>query len=159
MQRVDFYKLTRPVQERFLGSVRGSGMPVPILELRVGPREPLVWCGMSAGATLLLLILYRIGYGSLTSGLAIHPDYRGRRLADAAARLLQRHLLLELGYHRLQLECYGFNERAIRHAERAGFVREGVRRKAYWRHGRWNDGVLFSLVREDPEQDGGVPPC
>jgi RimJ/RimL family protein N-acetyltransferase len=82
-------------------------------------------------------------------GLAVHPDFRGRRIADEAARLLQRHLLDDLGYHRLQLEIYGFNERAIRHAERAGFVREGVRRKAYDRHGEWVDGVLFGLVRED----------
>jgi RimJ/RimL family protein N-acetyltransferase len=82
-------------------------------------------------------------------GLAVHPAFRGRRLADEAARLLQRHLLLELGYHRLQLEVYGFNERAIHHAERAGFVREGVRRKAYHRHGEWVDGVLFGLIRED----------
>jgi RimJ/RimL family protein N-acetyltransferase len=83
--------------------------------------------------------------------LAIHPDFRGRRLADRAARLLQRHLLLERDFHRLQLECYGFNERAIRHAERAGFVHEGTKRKAYWRHGEWVDGVLFGLVREDLE--------
>ena len=87
-------------------------------------------------------------------GLAIHPDFRGRHLADEAARRFQRHLIFELGYHRLQLECYGFNERAIRHAERAGFVREGVKRKAYWRHDRWNDGVLFGLVREDVEGEG-----
>ena len=33
--------------------------------------------------------------------------------------------------------------------ESAGFVREGVRRQAYWRHGEWVDGVLFGLVRED----------
>jgi RimJ/RimL family protein N-acetyltransferase len=82
-------------------------------------------------------------------GLAIQPDFRGRRLADEAARLFQRHLIFDLGFHRLQLECYGFNERAIRHAERAGFVREGVKRKAYERHGEWVDGVLFGLVRED----------
>jgi RimJ/RimL family protein N-acetyltransferase len=82
-------------------------------------------------------------------GLAIHPDFRGRRLADEAARLFQRHLILDLGFHRLQLEIYGFNERAIAHAERVGFVREGVRRKAYWRHGDWVDGVLFGLVQED----------
>jgi RimJ/RimL family protein N-acetyltransferase len=85
-------------------------------------------------------------------GLAIHPDFRGRHLADEAARLLQRHLLEDLGFHRLQLECYGFNERAIRHAERSGFVREGVRRKAYWRHGEWVDGVLFGLLPEDLDQ-------
>jgi RimJ/RimL family protein N-acetyltransferase len=85
-------------------------------------------------------------------GLAIHPDFRGRHLADEGAKLLQRHLLFELGYHRLQLECYGFNERAIQHAERAGFVREGVKRKAYWRHGEWVDGVLFGLLAEDVER-------
>jgi RimJ/RimL family protein N-acetyltransferase len=84
-------------------------------------------------------------------GLAVHPDFRGRRLSDEAARLFQRHLIFDLDFHRLQLECYGFNDRAIRHAERAGFVREGVKRKAYQRHGEWVDGVLFGVIREDLE--------
>jgi RimJ/RimL family protein N-acetyltransferase len=83
--------------------------------------------------------------------LAVHPDFRGRRLADEAARRFQRHLIFDLGFHRLQLEIYGFNERAQAHAERAGFVREGVRRKAYDRHGEWVDGVIYGLVREDLE--------
>jgi RimJ/RimL family protein N-acetyltransferase len=82
-------------------------------------------------------------------GLAIHPEFRGRRLADEAARLFQRHLIDDLGFHRLQMEVYGFNERALAHAERAGFTREGVRRKAYWRNDEWVDGVLFGLVAED----------
>ncbi|HWQ23521.1 MAG TPA: GNAT family protein, partial [Gaiellaceae bacterium] len=80
---------------------------------------------------------------------------RGRRVGDEAARLLQRYLFAELGFHRLQLEIYGFNERAMRHAERAGFVREGVRRKAYWRHGEWVDGVLYGLVAEDLADGAG----
>ena len=84
-------------------------------------------------------------------GLAMHPDFRGNRMADEAARELQRHVLFDLGYHRLQLECYGFNDRAIRHAERAGFVREGVKRKAYLRHGEWVDGIMFGLLKEDLE--------
>jgi RimJ/RimL family protein N-acetyltransferase len=83
--------------------------------------------------------------------LAVHPDYRGHRVSDEAARQLQSHLVRDLGYHRLQLEIYGFNERAQRHAERVGFLREGVRRRAYWRHGGWVDGVLFALVRDDLE--------
>jgi RimJ/RimL family protein N-acetyltransferase len=45
--------------------------------------------------------------------LAVHRDFRGRGLADEAARLLQRHLLFDLDYHRLELEIYGFNERAL----------------------------------------------
>jgi RimJ/RimL family protein N-acetyltransferase len=82
-------------------------------------------------------------------GLAVHPSFRGRGVADEAARILQRHLFDELGFHRLELACYGFNERAIRHSERVGFVREGVKRKAYLRHGEWQDAVLFALLRED----------
>jgi RimJ/RimL family protein N-acetyltransferase len=85
-------------------------------------------------------------------GLAVHPDFRGRRLADEAARMFDRHLLFDLDYHRLELEIYGFNERAMRHAERIGFVREGVRRRAYQRHGDWVDGVLYGLLREDLER-------
>ena len=81
--------------------------------------------------------------------LAIHPSFRGRHVSDEAARMLQRHLILELGYHRLELEIYGFNERAMRHAERSGFVREGVKRKAYDRHGEWVDGVLYAIVEDD----------
>jgi len=85
-------------------------------------------------------------------GLAVHPDFRGGRISDEAARLFQRHLIRDLGFHRVQLEVYGFNERAMRHAERSGFTREGVRRKAYWRNEEWVDGVLFGLVAEDLER-------
>jgi RimJ/RimL family protein N-acetyltransferase len=82
-------------------------------------------------------------------GLAVHPDFRGAKVGDAAARQLQRHLVGDLGFHRLQMEIYGFNERAMAHAERSGFIREGVRRRAYWRNDEWVDGVLYGLVAED----------
>jgi steroid delta-isomerase len=89
-------------------------------------------------------------------GLAVHPGYRGHRVSDEAARLLQRHLVEDLGYHRLELEIYGFNERAQKHAERVGFLREGVRRRAYWRHGTWVDGTLFALVRDDLDVSAAI---
>jgi hypothetical protein len=88
--------------------------------------------------------------------LAVHPDFRGRRSSDDAAGLLQRHLFHDLGYHRLQLEIYGFNERAQQHADRVGYIREGRKRKAYWRHGGWVDGVLYGLVAEDVELSDAV---
>ena len=85
-------------------------------------------------------------------GLAIHPRFGGRGLGDEAARLFQRHLIFDLGFHRLQMEVYGYNERAQRHAERAGWVKEGVRRKAYLHGDEWVDGVLYGVVREDLEE-------
>jgi RimJ/RimL family protein N-acetyltransferase len=106
--------------------------------------------GERAGAMAFLVANRRSRIANLY-GLMIHPDYRGRGLADAAARVFSRHLILDLDFHRLELECYGFNERAIRHAERT-YVREGVKRKAYWRDGDWVDGVTFSLIREDLDE-------
>jgi RimJ/RimL family protein N-acetyltransferase len=81
--------------------------------------------------------------------LAVHPRFRGRRLADDAARQFQRLLLQELDFHRVELEIYAFNERACAHAERSGFVREGRKRKAYLKDGAWVDSVLYALVAED----------
>jgi RimJ/RimL family protein N-acetyltransferase len=83
--------------------------------------------------------------------IMLDPSFRGRGLAAAATKLLVRHLVFDLDYHRVQLEVYGFNEAAQRHFERVGFSREGVRRQAYWRHGGWVDGILYGLVREDLE--------
>jgi RimJ/RimL family protein N-acetyltransferase len=82
-------------------------------------------------------------------GLAVHPDHRGRGVADQGARLLQAYLFDELGFHRLELACYAYNDRAIRHAERVGFVREGVKRRAYLRHGEWQDAVEFGLLADE----------
>jgi RimJ/RimL family protein N-acetyltransferase len=80
---------------------------------------------------------------------ALLPEHRGTGVADEAARLFQRHLLVELGFHRIELQIFSFNERAIAHAERVGFVREGVKRRAYLRDGEWKDAVLFSLLAEE----------
>jgi RimJ/RimL family protein N-acetyltransferase len=80
---------------------------------------------------------------------AVHPRFRGRGIGDAAVRLFQRHLLVELEMHRIELQIYGFNERAIAQAERTGYVREGVKRKAYLKNGEWEDAVLFGLLRDE----------
>jgi RimJ/RimL family protein N-acetyltransferase len=86
-------------------------------------------------------------------GLALHPDHRGGGAAVEAQRLLQRHLIRDLGFHRLQLEVYGFNTRAQAHAEKAGYTREGVRRNAYRYGDGWTEGVLYGFVAEDLDDD------
>jgi RimJ/RimL family protein N-acetyltransferase len=141
--------------EPFLAAVRSSDQEAVRAEIERSEREPDAFGvfvieaeGSRTGTLTFERTNARSRIARLT-GLAVHPDFRTRGLAGAAARLIQRHLLVELQYHRLELEVYSFNERAIRHAERAGFVREGVRRKAYWRHGAWRDGIMFGLVRED----------
>jgi hypothetical protein len=67
----NFYKLGRPVQDRLIGCINGTGLPAPILSARGGPVEPFLWL-LGAGAGLVgVLVLYRLGLGALDSGLAI----------------------------------------------------------------------------------------
>ena len=141
--------------EPFLGAVSAKDPDAVAAEIERSEREPhdfgrfvIEVDGERAGAMGFELANRRSRVAHLER-LAVHPSFRGRRVADEAARRFQLHLVRDLGYHRLQLEIYGFNERAIAHAERAGFVREGVRRRTYWRHGEWTDGVLFGLVADE----------
>lgn len=71
MQKSNFYEFTRPVQERFIGSVNGTGMPTPLLERRGGPSLPMGWLGLTVGGVVALFVLFPLGLGNLESGLAI----------------------------------------------------------------------------------------
>jgi RimJ/RimL family protein N-acetyltransferase len=141
--------------EPYLAARRARDPDAVLAEIERSRREPaefgvfVIEVDDRLAGTMAFEVANRRSRIAHLGGLALHPDHRGRGLADEAARALQRHLLLDLGYHRLQLEIYGFNERAMRHAERVGFRREGVKRKAYRRHGGWCDGVLYGLIRED----------
>ena len=141
----------------FLAAVRAQDREAVLAEIERSEREPehygvfVIEADGEAAGTMSFEVSNRRSRIASLGGLAVHPSFRGRRIADDAAQLFQRHLIRDLGYHRLQLEIYGFNERAIAHAERAGFVHEGVRRKAYWRHGEWVDGILFGLIEEELE--------
>lgn len=141
--------------EPFLAAVRAKGREDILGEIDRSEAEPDAFGvflievdGERAGTMRFERVNVRSRIANL-GGLAVHPDFRGAKVADTAATLFQRHLLDELGFHRLQMEIYGFNKRAMRHAERSGFVHEGVRRKAYWRNDEWVDGVLYGLVAED----------
>ena len=81
--------------------------------------------------------------------LMIDPAFRGRGLATRAVLELVTRVFEERGLHRIEAEVYGFNTPAQRMFERAGFTREGVRRRAYHRAGDWQDGVRFGLLADE----------
>ncbi|KAB2972837.1 GNAT family N-acetyltransferase [Streptomyces sp. SS1-1] len=87
----------------------------------------------------------------------IGPRGRGRGLGTEATRLIVGHGFEQLGLHRIQLEAYGHNARALRVYEKAGFVREGVRREADFRDGRWLDWVLMAVLEQEWAAHRGHP--
>jgi RimJ/RimL family protein N-acetyltransferase len=81
--------------------------------------------------------------------LMLEPALRGRGLAVGAVRELCTRLVRDRDVHRIEAEVYGFNASAQRVFERAGFIREGVRRQAYDRAGGWQDGIRYGLLADE----------
>ncbi|NUR43481.1 MAG: GNAT family N-acetyltransferase, partial [Streptomyces sp.] len=77
------------------------------------------------------------------------PGGRDRGIGTEATRLVVGYGFEELGLHRIQLEVYGHNTRALRAYEKAGFAREGVRREADLRDGRWVDWVVMAVLEQE----------
>ena len=88
------------------------------------------------------------------SRVMVRPDRRRSGIAGTAIELACAHALVDHGMHRVQAECYGDNPAAHRLFERAGFTREGIRRRAYWRRGGWLDGIMFGLLAEEFSLEG-----
>ena len=103
--------------------------------------------GERVGAVRVTTVNRRSRIASVET-LIVHPTARGRRLGVAILKALARDRFAR-GVHRLEAEVYGFNTPALRTFDAAGFTREGVRRRAYDRHGAWQDGVRFGLLADD----------
>ena len=86
---------------------------------------------------------------SCTFRTLIGPRGRGRGLGTEATRLIVGYGFEHLGLHRIELEAYGHNARALRVYEKVGFVVEGVRREADLRDGEWVDWVVMGLLDRD----------
>ncbi|MBI5841000.1 MAG: GNAT family N-acetyltransferase [Chloroflexi bacterium] len=66
-----------------------------------------------------------------------------------AMTLLLRHCFQTLNLNRVCLKVYADNPRAIRAYEKAGFVEEGRMREAVFKHGKYDDIILMSVLRSE----------
>ena len=82
--------------------------------------------------------------------LFLGAPFHGRGLGTDAVRTMARHLVDDLGHHRLVIDPAAHNERAIRCYEKVGFKRVGVQRE-YWldADGVWRDGLLLDLLAKE----------
>ncbi|WP_105975060.1 GNAT family N-acetyltransferase [Streptomyces geranii] len=86
------------------------------------------------------------GARSCTFRTLIGPRGRGRGLGTEATRLIVGYGFERLGLHRVELQAYADNLRALRVYEKVGFVVEGVRREVQVRGGEWVDEVLMAVL-------------
>lgn len=84
-----------------------------------------------------------------TFGIMIGPKFQNQGIGTDATAVLLRYGFTELNLHRIQLEAFGFNERAIATYRKAGFREEGRRRDSIYRNGAYHDEVLMSILRHE----------
>lgn len=80
-------------------------------------------------------------------GITVAPAYRRRGYGAEAQRLLAAYLFATYPIERVEAETDVTNAAEQRALERAGFTREGVLRRAQFRHGAWHDLVMYSVLR------------
>jgi hypothetical protein len=73
MLKVQFFTLSRPLQDHFVDATRGIGIPVPILERHEPQRRHLLWIGIAVGLVLAWALFSVLGFGDLSHSWAIAP--------------------------------------------------------------------------------------
>ncbi|UCC11821.1 MAG: GNAT family N-acetyltransferase [candidate division WOR-3 bacterium] len=73
----------------------------------------------------------------------------GKGYARDALETYLRWLFDDIGIHRVTLECYSTNMRAVKFYERLGFNKEGVLREAVLIDGTYHDVFSFGLLKRD----------
>jgi RimJ/RimL family protein N-acetyltransferase len=92
-------------------------------------------------------------HGDTFVGIGIgEPDYRGKGYGTDAMRVILRFAFMELNLHRVSLDVFEYNPRAIRSYEKAGFVIEGRKRRVVNRDGRRWDDIYMGILREEWER-------
>lgn len=76
-------------------------------------------------------------------------NYWSKGYGTDAVRTILRFAFEQMGLNRVELEVYDFNPRAVRAYEKAGFRRDGVRREALYRDGKFHDIYLMGILREE----------
>lgn len=85
-----------------------------------------------------------------TFGIAVgDKDYWSKGYGTEAARLLIAYGFEQLNLHRINSFAFAFNERSIRMHKAIGFKQEGLRRELIFKNGKFQDDVIFGLLRTE----------
>ncbi|MFD8558257.1 GNAT family N-acetyltransferase [Streptosporangium canum] len=79
----------------------------------------------------------------------IGPRAFGKGYGTEAIRLVLDHVFATTELHRVGLEVFDFNDRALHVYRKVGFVEEGVRRDVLRWNGEWHHSIMMSVLAPD----------
>jgi RimJ/RimL family protein N-acetyltransferase len=86
---------------------------------------------------------------ALDIGFAIVPSERDKGYATEAMKIMTDYLSLSKEIVRLRVRTDTRNLASQRVLEKAGFLKEGLLRKAAFIRGDWRDLFIYSILREE----------
>lgn len=102
----------------------------------------------------IALFDFHWNHGEAWVGIGIgEREYRGKGFGTDAMRVLLRYAFTELNLNRITLVVFGYNPRAMRSYEKAGFVLEGRLRQCLHRDGQWWDEVFMGILKDEWERN------
>lgn len=96
--------------------------------------------------------LWRISERNRSAMLTIFigpREHWGRGYGTDALRLALHQAFGAMNLRRVELHVFDFNQRAIASYEKVGFHREGARRQALSRHGRYQDILIMGILKDE----------
>jgi len=86
-------------------------------------------------------------YRHASMDIYVDPAVHGRGVGTDAMRTLARHLIVDHGHHRLEIDPAADNAAAIRCYSKVGFRPVGITRQSErGADGTWHDGLLMDLL-------------
>ena len=87
--------------------------------------------------------------GYLEIGFTVVPEERGKGYCSEAVKIMVDYLFLSNSLSRIQALTDTRNLASQRVLEKAGFMKEGLLRKAAFIRGEWRDLFIYSILREE----------
>jgi RimJ/RimL family protein N-acetyltransferase len=79
-------------------------------------------------------------------------DMWGKGIGTAALSVILKYAFDELNLHRVTLQVFSFNKRAINLYQKIGFKQEGQLRQALYRGGNWHDIIMMGILSTEYNQ-------
>ena len=143
-----YLPMTEKGEEKWLEDIsttRKNSDVVFMMEVVEGKKvTPIGTCG-----------LHRINWKDRDAefGIAIgEKKFWNNGYGTEAAKLLVDYGFSQLNLHRISSGAYGFNERSIKMHLKLVFKKEGVVREGIYKNGKYQDKVLFGLLRKEWEE-------
>ncbi len=141
---------------RLLDSDPAYNWPVKMLreffENHTSEVHPFIIRTISDNQPIGMVDLSGFSYGANNCWVGIgigEKEMWGKGFGTDAMKVILRYGFSELNVHRISLNVFEYNQRALRTYEKCGFAIEGCQRQALWRDGAYYDLIFMGILKEE----------